>query len=373
MKPTYSPVPFYWVDARQVEAALRERWSHDWMLGWRDVTNDANARTLMATVIPRTAVGDTFLLAFPQVSPTLAAALLANLNSFVLDYVARQKLGGTHLKYHVFKQLPVLPPSTYAGQLPWARGANPVDWVRDRVLELSYTAWDLAPFALDLGWDGPPFLWDPDRRSLLRAELDAAFFHLYGVDHHVVDHILDTFPIVRAYDEKAYGEYRTKRVVLEIYDAMQDAIGTGAHYQTRLDPPPGDPRAAHPPRRGEEPGHWTPGSEVLARAPQSAPATRSVRAGAVPPDQPTTTTPVPAIPETPPSLFAADPTSAWRPEAAISPKEIVMGARVRHRAKGEGTVLSVRPSGKSTELLIRFDATGESWIVFGYGVLEFRQ
>ena len=94
---------------------------------------------------------------------------------------------------------------------------------------------------------------------------------------------------------------------------------------------------------------------------------------AAPPAKPSSASPKRAIPEPAPSLFAADPASAWQPEAAVAPAEIVMGARVRHRSKGEGTVLSVRPSGKSTELLIRFDATGEAWIVFGYGVLEFQQ
>jgi hypothetical protein len=53
-----------------------------------------------------------------------------------------------------------------------------------------------------------------------------------------VDYILDTFPIVRRKDEAQHGEYRTKRVILEIYDAMQQAITTGQPYQTRLDPPP---------------------------------------------------------------------------------------------------------------------------------------
>ena len=81
--------------------------------------------------------------------------------------------------------------------------------------------------------------------------------------------------------------------------------------------------------------------------------------------------PTHATREPAPSLFATDLASAWQPEAAVAPSDIVMGARVRHRTKGEGTVLSVRQPGKSTELLIRFDATGEAWIVFGYGVLEF--
>ena len=117
-----------------------------------------------------------------------------------------------------------------------------------RVLELVYTAWDMEPFARDHGYDGPPFRWDPERRALLRAELDAAFFHLYGLERDDVDYVMDTFWVVRDRDVKAHGEYRTKRLILEIYDELAEAIATGRPYQTRLDPPPADPRVAHPPR-----------------------------------------------------------------------------------------------------------------------------
>ncbi|MGH7600205.1 MAG: hypothetical protein ACREOI_27945 [bacterium] len=60
-----------------------------------------------------------------------------------------------------------------------------------------------------------------------------------------MDYIMETFPIVKRKDEQKHGEYRTKRVILEIYDAMTEAIRTGKPYQTRLDPPPADPRVAH--------------------------------------------------------------------------------------------------------------------------------
>jgi len=53
-----------------------------------------------------------------------------------------------------------------------------------------------------------------------------------------VDYILETFLIVKRKDEQAHGEYRTKRVILDIYDAMQQAMATGTPYHTRLDPPP---------------------------------------------------------------------------------------------------------------------------------------
>ena len=113
-------------------------------------------------------------------------------------------------------------------------------------LELTYTARDLKPFAEEVGYSGPPFPWNSDRRFLLRCELDACFFHLYGIEHDDVEFIMDSFSIARRGDEKAHGEFRTKRVILEMYDEMAEAIRTGHPYQTRLDPPPADPRVAHP-------------------------------------------------------------------------------------------------------------------------------
>jgi hypothetical protein len=68
---------------------------------------------------------------------------------------------------------------------------------------------------------------------------------LYGIERDDVDYIMDTFPIVRRKDEQRFGEYRTKRLILERYDAMAAAQAGGREYETPLDPPPGDPRAAH--------------------------------------------------------------------------------------------------------------------------------
>ena|SRR5437867_9756203 len=67
---------------------------------------------------------------------------------------------------------------------------------------------------------------------------NAAYFYLYGIGRDDVDYILETFLIVKRKDEQAHGEYRTKRVILDIYDAMQQAMETGTPYHTRLDPPP---------------------------------------------------------------------------------------------------------------------------------------
>jgi hypothetical protein len=173
----------------------------------------------------------------------LSALLTANLNSFALDFVARTAVGGTDLSFFIIKQLPLLPPEAF--ERLEAAGTRASDFIIPRVLELTYTAWDLEPFARDLGYDGPAFRWDEERRFFIRCELDAAFFHLYGISRDDADYIMETFPIVKRKDEERFGEYRTKRVILEIYDEMAEAARTGRPYETRLDPPPGDPRAAH--------------------------------------------------------------------------------------------------------------------------------
>jgi hypothetical protein len=176
---------------------------------------------------------------FDGISPKRLGCFVANGNSFCFDWITRQKLAGTHLSVFILKQLPFLLPESYSEHCLWERGTIQLEtWIAVRILELIYTAWDLEPFAQDCGYTGEPFRWDEERRFLLRCELDAAYFHLYSIWRNDVDYILETFPIVKRKDEQAHGEYRTKRVILDIYDAMQQAIEMGAAYQTRLDPPP---------------------------------------------------------------------------------------------------------------------------------------
>jgi hypothetical protein len=244
----YAPLPRYWVPVTEVNHRLKEKWDRSWLLGWRDICRSTDERTLIAGTVPRAGVGDKFLLMFPRTAPSLGACLLANLSSFCLDYVSRQKLGGTSLKYFTMRQLPVLPPSLYVQDCPWNPQTRLSDWLNVRALELACTATDLADFGRECGCGDAPFRWDKARRPLLRAELDACFFHLYGVPRDDVDHVMETFHIVKRDDVREHGDYRTKLVILDIYDRMQRAIATGEPYQTVLDPPPADPRVAHPPR-----------------------------------------------------------------------------------------------------------------------------
>jgi hypothetical protein len=243
--PSYRPTPRYWVTQHQVEERLAPRWNHGWLLGWRDICRSFDERTVIASVISRMAVGHKLPLMMPSTEGPLASCLYANLCSFVLDYASRQKVGGASLTYFILKQLPVLAPKVYEVEAWWSPPTSVRDWLVPRVLELTYTAWDLEPFALDVGYDGPPFRWDSQRRFLLRCELDAAFAHLYGLSRDDTAYVIDTFPIVKKNDEKSHGEYRTKRIILEVYDEIADAARTGQPYVTRLVPPPADPRIAH--------------------------------------------------------------------------------------------------------------------------------
>jgi hypothetical protein len=209
-------------------------WDRDWLLGWRDFARSSDARTVTAAAVPRVAAGDTFLLAL---APRGGWLLQANLSAFIFDYCARQKSAGTHLKYFLMKQLPVLPPDTYDQPTPWAPAQSLAAWIEPRVLELSYTARDMDGFARDLGDTGPPFVWDEDRRFAIRAELDAAYFHLYDVDRDDVGYVMDTFGAFRRNDPERFA--RTRALILEIYDAIVTAMEPSSSYQTLVEPPPG--------------------------------------------------------------------------------------------------------------------------------------
>jgi hypothetical protein len=243
--------PRHWVPRAEIERRILGQWDRDWLPGWKEITSPTNARTLIPAVLPLSGIGHKIPVFLPPAEVRdLSFALIANMASFVCDYVCRNKLNGTSLTPFTVKQLPVLPPATYTAEAPWDPGVTLRDWLLPRVLELTYTAWDLQPFARDIGYEGPPFRWNPERRFLLRADIDAAFFHLYSLSPDDTAYILDSFLTVRKNDKKAHGDYRTKRVILDIYDDMAEAARTGTPYATRLDPAPADPRVAHPPRTG---------------------------------------------------------------------------------------------------------------------------
>ena len=233
--PARQACPQAWVDEHEVDSRLPD-WSHQWLLGYSNVTSSTNWRTVVGGIIPRAAVGNSFPILISSAEPSLISLLGASLMSFPLDFVARQKVGGVNLNFFLVEQFPILPPKRYEQPAPWDPGQTICEWLLPRVLELTYTAWDLAGFASDLGYDGPPVRWDEERRALLRAEIDACFCHLYGLERDEVEYVMGTFPIVERHDIERFGEYRTERLMLASYDAMFQATITGRPYVSDLAP-----------------------------------------------------------------------------------------------------------------------------------------
>ena len=223
--PSFETEPFYWVDQLSVEKRLLGRTNREWLIGWKDVTSATNERTAIFSVIPRVAVGHSMPLMFSGLDARRFVCLMANTNSMPFDYVARLKVAGLHLTYGYFKQLPVLPPDFYSEPR--------LAFITPKVLELTYTSHSLAPFARDLGHDGPPFAWDEDRRAHLRADLDAFYARAYGLTRNELRYILDpadvmgpdypseTFRVLKEKEIRRHGEYRTRRLVLAAWDRME--------------------------------------------------------------------------------------------------------------------------------------------------------
>lgn len=191
-------IPRYWVAEADIEKKLGGSLADVSLTGWRRICRATDARTVITTRGPQTGYGDSWFLA---VSTHRGPELQATWSSFALDFVARQKMGGTNMNFFTFMQLPM-------PRLDQFRG---VDLQLDRPL----SAWIGVRVDRLNGW-----ISDPEERARVRAELDAAAFHLFGLTRDEASYVMETFPILKRKDEAAYGNFRTKELILDAYDAM---------------------------------------------------------------------------------------------------------------------------------------------------------
>jgi hypothetical protein len=232
--PAWRITPQYWIPASEVEARLRQHTQDGWLLGFRNITSAKLERSAVFSLLPRVGVGNSVPLMLTSIrQPELHLCLLGNLSALVFDFAVRQKIGGTNFNFFIVEQLPVLPPSFY-------RAADVV-YVASRVSELVYTADDMQPLADALRASASliaatvptkPYRWDEARRALLRAELDAWFARAYGLTRDELRYILDpadvhgpdfpgeTFRVLKEKETAKFGEYRTRRLVLEAWDRL---------------------------------------------------------------------------------------------------------------------------------------------------------
>ena len=218
MDPDWLPDPQFWTRADVAEWPTNLGWA----VAFKDVTSPTNVRTMIASLVPCAGFGNTLPLLLPRAGESGAFRehawlLAACFNSTVFDFVARQKVQGQHLNWFVVEQLPVLARHEYNRRFGNTTARN---LVRDHLLQLTYTAHDMAPLARDLGYGEPPVRWAPEQRRHLRARLDALYFHLYGLSREDAAYVLDTFPIVRRQDEATYGIYRTRALILAYMNAL---------------------------------------------------------------------------------------------------------------------------------------------------------
>lgn len=288
----YVVMPWYWVDADEVSKRLGY-YDKKWLLGFRDIARSTDERTAIFTMIPKAGVGHNMPLLFIDAEHPVCSNLyiLSNINSISFDYSARQKVGGTHLTYHYLNQLPILEINEFPNSI--------FRTIISKAMEITYVSWDIKPFADDVwreadeelrqairaqweenrratgghAWnppewaeiaeDGiplPPFKWDEERRARLRAELDAVYAKLYGLNRKQLRYILDpadltekelenilddyeevddpldeeayrrrcetstfpgeTFRVLKEKEIKQYGYYRTRRLILQVWERM---------------------------------------------------------------------------------------------------------------------------------------------------------
>lgn len=239
-------MPWYWVPLAAVNDRLVNydkegnvvwEWQKKWSLCFRAISKPTNERTFVCSPIPNaTGVGHSATLLYAERGTMPVASLCAMLSSIVFDYTIRQKVGGKNISTFFVKQFPVLPPDQIPSTTQWQ--------IVKRVAELCYFNHDMDGWASEL-WEEmneeqraelpqlgaqQPWIYNPERRAILQAELDAIFAHLYGLNTEDLRYILDpedvcgkgcineTFRVLKDNEIRQYGEYRTKRLVLEAWN-----------------------------------------------------------------------------------------------------------------------------------------------------------
>jgi hypothetical protein len=223
--PEYAVLPRFWSD----ESVVMDRLVGETpaLLAFRDITRSTDVRTFLATFLPLCGVVNTAPLITFAATRRIETCLLACLNSLPLDYIAKQKAGHIHMNFFIVEQLPVLMPDVYSKKCPWSRRETLERWISERVLKLTCTAEDMLPLAEACGFKSGSFKseyggrlnkWDDAERAELMAELDAAFFHLYGLNRDDAEYILSTFTGIHERGTLFPDSVSTAEFILQKFD-----------------------------------------------------------------------------------------------------------------------------------------------------------
>ena len=199
-------------------------------IGFGGIANPRNERSFMAALIPPGAICGNAVptIDFGRGNEWMYLPWLAVANSFVIDALTRKKLSSPNLKSYILDTLPFPRPSL---EEAWAKRVSPL------VLRLTCTSPEMTAYwnemaAMGLCEAAPEgtvprsaFL-NEESRAIARAEIDAVIARdVYGLSRDELSGVLDTFPVLKKRDEKTFGEYRTKRLILKSYDEFPQVRG----------------------------------------------------------------------------------------------------------------------------------------------------
>lgn len=212
----------WWVNEEDVRRVLCDR-NTTRFIAFKNVTSPTNQRTMIAAFIPYSGVVHSSPLIFTgsNINARLTACLLGNLNAFSYDYICRQKIGGVNLSYFIIEQIPTFHPDFYKKKCPWDKRLSLEKWISDRVLKLTCTSNDMIPLAGAAGFKPTVLKWDPAERLDLMAELDAAYFLLYGIERNDVKYILSTFQGLQKESPDLLAGSTIASRILQFYDNLQ--------------------------------------------------------------------------------------------------------------------------------------------------------
>ena len=210
-------VPRYWIDEEEGRKYLLRRGEIDkgqklhyqyYRLCYRDVARNTDIRTMIATIIPKNIFTvNTLVMAKPGNNYKQLLLAVSMLNSFTCDFIIRQKVTAHCNMFYVY-QLPV-PRLT--------EGDRYFNEIVERAAKLICTTPEFDDLAAAVGLGSHKNgVTDESDRAQLRAELDGAIAHLYGLTEAEFQHILSTFPIVPE---------ETKQAALEAYKAFDPLTG----------------------------------------------------------------------------------------------------------------------------------------------------
>jgi hypothetical protein len=225
--PEFMVQPRWWAESSDVIGKLPIP-PKKCFIAFRDITRVTDNRTMIASFIPYSGVLNTapLIITGDNISDREECCLLGNMNSFTFDFVTRQKVGHIHLNFYIVEQLPVLAPDFYSQKCPWSKNQTLENWISDRVLKLTCTSNDMIPLAKAAGFKPPVHKWNEAERMDLMAQLDAAYFLLYGIEENDVEYILSTFQGLRNESPDLLAGSTTTERIIDYYNDFKSSTGS---------------------------------------------------------------------------------------------------------------------------------------------------